>query len=596
MKPVQNESAGVYAVGGYSASLDNSLSASDNEGNYDEDIHLGSHKGVFDYDALSHSEQTKIEMLIEDMAELPKLTQRSKSMSKFVQDATNAATNSMQQELAKLTNCISDSVEKAKFKDSMDVFNRLFTRFLQQKAEGPIDWSRVRNLADEHLIKYQDLDGLMARISKEPRISFKEMLQSLVVVKLNGGLGTTMGCVGPKSAIEVRDGMTFLDLTVRQIEWLNQVNDVDVPLILMNSFNTDSETKQIIKKYAHHRITILTFNQHKFPRIGKDSLLPIPTHPNDDQKYWYPPGHGDIFDSLHSSGLLDSLLNQGKTHLFVSNIDNLGATVDESILSYLHATQIEFLMEVTNKTKADIKGGTLIQYLGTNTDALSTESTIRLLEVAQVPSEHMKDFTSIKKFKVFNTNNVWLRLSALKRVIEAKSLALEVIVNVKSMEDTGNNSSGDSSFHHPQKVIQLETAIGSAIRYFTHATGVVVPRSRFLPVKSCSDLFLVQSDLYSLEHGVLTISPKRPFGSIIPLVKLGDHFKKVQSYLARFSGPPHILELDHLTVSGDVTFGSDVTLKGTVIIVANHGSHIDIPSGAILHDKVVSGNLRILDH
>jgi UTP--glucose-1-phosphate uridylyltransferase len=56
------------------------------------------------------------------------------------------------------------------------------------------------------------------------------------------------------------------------------------------------------------------------------------------------------------------------------------------------------------------------------------------------------------------------------------------------------------------------------------------------------------------------------------------------------------MELDHLTVTGDVTFGKDVTLKGTVIIVANHGSRIDIPSGSVLEDKVVTGNLRILDH
>ena len=146
-----------------------------------------------------------------------------------------------------------------------------------------------------------------------------------------------------------------------------------------------------------------------------------------------------------------------------------------------------------------------------------------------------------------------------------------------------------------EKVIQLETAVGAAIKHFRNAHGVNVPRSRFLPVKSTSDLFLVTSDLYYLNHGTLTMNPKRMFGNV-PLVKLGDHFKKVQNFLSRFSSPPHILELDHLTVTGDVTFGHDVTLKGTVIIVANSGNRIDIPAGSILDDKVVSGNLRILDH
>lgn len=56
------------------------------------------------------------------------------------------------------------------------------------------------------------------------------------------------------------------------------------------------------------------------------------------------------------------------------------------------------------------------------------------------------------------------------------------------------------------------------------------------------------------------------------------------------------MELDHLTVTGDVTFGKGVALRGTVIIVANHGDRIDVPAGSTFENKVVSGNLRILDH
>ena len=400
----------------------------------------------------------------------------------------------------------------------------------------------------------------------------KVALSKLAVLKLNGGLGTTMGCVGPKSAIEVRDGMTFLDLTVRQIEYLNSNNDVSVPLILMNSFNTDDETKRIIQKYTGQQLKILTFNQSRFPRIEKESLLPLPKDPVGKTGDWFPPGHGDLFESLVNSGTLDKLLAEGKEYLFVSNVDNLGATVDMTILNHFVDSGAEFIMEVTNKTKADIKGGTLIDY----------EGSIRLLEIAQVPSEYVDDFKSVKKFKIFNTNNLWISLRAIKRVVEQQELSLEIIVN---------NKTADSG----EKVIQLETAVGAAIKHFNGAHGVNVPRVRFLPVKSTSDLFLITSDLYKLEHGELNMNPKRIFSNV-PLVKLGDHFKKVQHFLSRFQSPPHILELDHLTVTGDVTFGNDVVLSGTVIIVANHGSRIDIPSGSILHDKVVSGSLRILDH
>ncbi|KAJ1970052.1 UTP-glucose-1-phosphate uridylyltransferase [Dispira parvispora] len=411
------------------------------------------------------------------------------------------------------------------------------------------------------------------QLTQQTLSSSGELLQKLAVLKLNGGLGTTMGCVGPKSVIEVRDGMTFLDLTVHQVEYLNEVSGARVPLILMNSFNTDDDTKKIVQKYNNNNLPLLTFNQSRYPRILHDSLLPLPTSPNGDGSgKWYPPGHGDLFESFVNSGLVDKLLAEGKEYVFISNVDNLGATVDPTILSHMAESGAEFIMEVTDKTKADIKGGTIIDY----------EGNVRLLEIAQVPSEHVDDFKSIKKFKIFNTNNLWVSLRAIKRVVEDKQLSLDIIVNRKST-DSG------------QKVIQLETAVGAAIKHFKGAHGINVPRSRFLPVKSTSDLFLITSDLYSMDKGHLKLNPKRMFQTV-PLVKLGDEFKKVSNYLSRFKNPPHILELDHLTVTGDVTFGADVILQGTVIIVANHGSRIDIPSGAVLHDKVVSGNLRILDH
>lgn len=377
----------------------------------------------------------------------------------------------------------------------------------------------------------------------------------------------------PPIPLEVRDGLSFLDLTVNQIQEKNKMFGTDIPLVLMNSFNTDEETDKIIKKYDGSKVKIMTFNQSKFPRISKDSLTPLAKKPDAPRSQWYPPGHGDIFQSLVNSGLVDRLLEQGKEYLFVSNVDNLGATVDTSILKHMIDSGAEFLMEVTNKTRADVKGGTLIDY----------EGKVRLLEIAQVPADHVEDFKSIKKFNIFNTNNIWINLKSIKRVVEKNELELEIIVNVKTEEKTG------------EKVIQLETAIGAAIKHFAGAHGINVPRSRFLPVKSCSDLFIVQSDLYQLKDGELVMNPKRHFGSV-PIVKLGDHFKKVQNFLSRFKSPPSILELDHLTVAGDVYFGKNITLKGTVIIVANPSSRIDIPSGSLLEDKVITGDLRILDH
>lgn len=119
---------------------------------------------------------------------------------------------------------------------------------------------------------------------------------------------------------------------------------------------------------------------------------------------WYPPGHGDFYESFQNSGLLKQFIAEGREYMFLSNIDNLGATVDLNILNKLLGAEgkhtIEFVMEVTDKTRADVKGGTLIQY----------ENKLRLLEIAQVPNEHVDDFKSVKTFKFFNTNNIWAKL------------------------------------------------------------------------------------------------------------------------------------------------------------------------------------------
>lgn len=292
---------------------------------------------------------------------------------------------------------------------------------------------------------------------------------------------------------------------------------------------------------------------------------------------WYPPGHGDFYQAFSNSGLLDELIEkEDRSVCFMSNIDNMGATVDLSILKEFIEEQSEFIMEVTNKTRADVKGGTLIEY----------EGKLRLLEVAQVPKAHLEEFKSIKKFSVFNTNNIWVNLQSIKQHVDERTLDMEVIVNPKALEGR----------HQGVNVIQLETAVGAAMKCFDNCRGVNVPRSRFLPVKTCQDLLLIMSNLYQLTNGTLSMSPDRMFQTT-PLIKLGaNNFQKVKDFLSRFSSIPDILELDHLTVSGDVTFGKRVSLKGTVIIIANHGDRIDIPDGAILENKIVSGNLRILDH
>ncbi|KAM4771845.1 UTP--glucose-1-phosphate uridylyltransferase isoform 1-T1 [Rhinophrynus dorsalis] len=492
-------------------------------------------------------------------------------MSPFQEAIREELEEAMKLDIERILSTAPES-ELEHIRKDLNGFQNLFHRFLQEKGPS-VDWGKIQKPPEDSIQPYEKMKarGLPDNVAS--------VLNKLVVVKLNGGLGTSMGCKGPKSLIGVRNENTFLDLTVKQIEHLNITYDTDVPLVLMNSFNTDEDTKKILQKYSHCRVKIHTFNQSRYPRVNKESLLPIAkdlSYSVENAETWYPPGHGDIYGSFYNSGLLDTLLNEGKEYIFVSNIDNLGATVDLYILNHLmnppNGKRCEFVMEVTDKTRADVKGGTLTQY----------EGKLRLVEIAQVPKQHVDEFKSVSKFKIFNTNNLWISMSAIKRLQEANAIDMEIIVNPKTL-DGGLN------------VIQLETAVGAAIKSFENSLGINVPRSRFLPVKTTSDLLLVMSNLYSLNAGSLTMSEKREFPTV-PLVKLGSSFTKVQDYLKRFESIPDMLELDHLTVSGDVTFGKNVSLKGTVIIIANHGDRIDIPPGAVLENKIVSGNLRILDH
>lgn len=507
-------------------------------------------------------------------------------MENFKELTRQDAEKALSHELELLTSGIPDSLEREKkrFDQQMQSFQNLFKRFIETTKD--CEWEKIDLLPDDALKSYENLP------KATDSAIIKDQLNKLVVIKLNGGLGTSMGCTGPKSLISVRNELTFLDLTIQQIENLNKSYGCNIPLVLMNSFNTHEETAKVLQKYQKVNVEIETFVQSMYPRLNRESLLPIVKYvdpalllgskksenydrPPVDLSGWYPPGHGDVYRRFCESGLAQKMRKAGKEWIFISNIDNLGACVDLNILNFLTSNPNSapgFVMEVTDKTRADVKGGTLVGY----------EGRLRLLEIAQVPPEHVDEFTSVRKFRIFNTNNLWAKLSEVEELVKNDQMTMEVIRNPKTL-DSGIN------------IIQLEEAAGAAIRNFKGAIGINVPRSRFLPVKTTSDLLLLMSNLYTLDNGTIIMSPKRSFPTV-PLVKLGDEFKKVKDFLSRFANIPDLLELDHLTIAGNVYIGQDVSLKGTVIIIANHGEKICLPKGSQLENKIVSGNLHILDH
>jgi len=383
---------------------------------------------------------------------------------------------------------------------------------------------------------------------------FQALLRQTVVIKLNGGLGTGMGLEKAKSLLPVRDGLTFLDLIARQILHLRaQAGGGTAPrFLLMNSFSTTEDTRAFLEKYRGElgRPEDLEFVQSMVPKVCADTLAPL-EWPADPDMEWCPPGHGDLYASLESCGQLDALLAAGIRYAFVSNSDNLGATLDARLLAHFARSGAPFLMEVTARTEVDKKGGHLA----------AQDGKLILRESAQCPKEDHKAFEDVTRHRYFNTNNLWIRLDQLKQTLNANGgiIPLPMIRNAKN---------ADPRHKHSRAVFQLETAMGAAIESFAGAQAINVDRSRFAPVKTTGDLLIIRSDACRLtDDWRLELIPER--AGVPPTVKLDDEFHKMVDGLDRLTarGLPSLRACRSLTIRGAAVFEPGVVLRGDVSFV-----------------------------
>jgi len=374
------------------------------------------------------------------------------------------------------------------------------------------------------------------------------LLAQAVVIKLNGGLGTGMGLLGPKSLLAVRDGLNFLDLMVRQILDLRKTSGAPVRLLLMNSFNTSADTLHHLQRYAADGLATATdveLMQNQIPKIDAATMEPV-SWPTDPTLEWCPPGHGDLYPALVGSGWLDRLLAEGVRYAFVSNSDNLGAILDPVILRHFADSGAPFLMEVTRRTAADRKGGHLARR--------KSDGRLLLREVAQCLNSDLDAFQDIDLHRYFNTNNIWIRLDLLKRQLAADDgvLPLPMIRNHKTVDPRDKKST---------PVIQLESAMGAAIECFEGAAAMDVPRSRFAPVKTTGDLLALRSDAYEiLDNGQVRLHVSRD--GVPPDIQLSDEYKLVDSI--ENIGVPGMVGCRSLKVSGPVRFAPGVVIQGDV--------------------------------
>ena len=436
---------------------------------------------------------------------------------------------------------------------AIEVFTR-FYELLESGATGIIREDTIEPLLDPPMLADVDITDAEAR----------EAIQQTVIIKLNGGLGTSMGLDKAKTLLEVRDGQNFLDLIVAQVLAARERYDARLPLLLMNSFRTEDDTLRHLSQYPELPVDglPLSFMQNQEPKLRADDLTPV-EWPADPTLEWCPPGHGDLYPALEGSGVLDALLEAGFRYACVSNGDNLGAAPNATIAGWFAKSGAPYAAELCRRTVNDKKGGHLA--------VRKADGQLILRDTAQTAPEEMDFFTDEHRHPFFHTNNLWFDLKVLRDTLTERNsvLGLPLIRNEKTVDPTDSSST---------PVIQVESAMGAAIEVFEGATAICVGRDRFLPVKTTNELLLLRSDVYDLnEEGRLIAR-----SSASPEISLDSrYYKKVGAFLERIPVAPSLRRATSLKVEGDWTFGAGVTVVGDVAL-PDEGEGQSIPNGTTL--------------
>ncbi|HXH80353.1 UTP--glucose-1-phosphate uridylyltransferase [Nocardioides sp.] len=445
------------------------------------------------------------------------------------------------------------AIARAKMQDAgvdpvaVDTFAHYY-RLLEHGETGMIPESTIDPLDMEALVDVEVSDDVAA-----------EAIRRTAVIKLNGGLGTSMGMDRAKSLLCVRRGLSFLDIIARQVLHQREKYGAPLPLIFMNSFRTSSDTMAALARYQDLQVDglPLEFLQNKVPKLLASDLMPA-GYPKNPDLEWCPPGHGDLYTALRGTGLLAQLLDAGYRYVFVSNSDNLGAVPDARVAGWFAGTGAPFAIEAVRRTPSDRKGGHFARR--------RSDGRIVLRESAQTLDSDREALADLDRHKFTSTNNLWFDLRAMTETLDARQgiLGLPLIRNVKHL-DPGKPSTPE--------VIQVETAMGAAIEIFEGARTIEVGRDRFVPVKTTNDLLVLRSDIYDLGKDFVLDQATES----VPFVDLdSDFYKLVGDFDKRFpEGAPSLRRATSLVVDGDVTFGRDVSVVGDVAIQAPSAQRVE---------------------
>src|ERR1700761_1010378 len=414
-----------------------------------------------------------------------------------------------------------------------------------ERAYASLDSAETAMLPSSELEPAGDVPALDDLPATDP----ERALSGVVVIKLNGGLATTMGLQEPKSLMEARDGKSFLDIIIGQTLALRRRHGVALPLVLMDSDSTREPTLAELDRHPDLRSDGIDpdFMQSVVPKLDAETLKPVSWPPNPALE-WNPPGHGDVYGALRRSGMLDALLERGFRHAMISNADNLGSSVEPRIAAHVADNELPFLMEVVQGTRSDRKGGHVARRID--------DGRLVLRETAQTPDEDQESFRDYRRWRWYNTNTLWVDLQVLAERLEQSEgvLELPLIINRKTVDPRDADST---------PVIQLESAMGAAIGSFSGASLLHVPRTRFAPVKTTDDLLVLRSDVYEIGED-LQVEPVPARADRLPFVELDKrYYRLIDAFEQRFpASPPSLREAERLVVKGDVTFGAGVRVRG----------------------------------
>jgi len=278
-------------------------------------------------------------------------------------------------------------------------------------------------------------------------------------IVLAGGMATRFGGV-VKAALPAVDGRSFLEIKLSQTRALERDLAAEIPVALMTSFATDD----VIRGHVTERGlgNPLVFNQFVSLRLETDGEL---FRDDAGNPSLYAPGHGDLFQALRRFGVLAALRERGVRIVTVSNVDNLGARVEPTVIGMHVLSGRPVTCEVARK-EGDMGGA-----------PVRVDGRLQLLEGPRFPTGFDQRLAP-----VFNTNTALFDLDALDREYDLTWMYVE--------KGAGGRTA-----------VQVER-VYHEVSAFLPTTYLEVPRrgprGRFIPIKTPDDLEREQDNLRAL--------------------------------------------------------------------------------------------------